>query len=455
LRFLRHTRARQLRGVSAVGEHAVQQLGGRYAIDERQPALARGARQPQHRPILLVEIGLPGHAHAQRIGDPRRELLQTHVRQPYETRAQEGSVPKIRGRIREVAEGREHVLDLVGVEEPQPFVDVRRDASGLEGRLECLMPFSRPEQDADVARPDPPGESRLAIAHRAARDQPIDLGSHPGRALRGVPPRHEPQHRVGRASHVLYRKAIGRLVPERIRPVAGFLDGVEQVVRERQQPGHGPEAPANRPAHRTARSQPLDVERRPCQHGDVRVAKAVDRLLAVADDEDGRRQRRVLFHAHAFAPGLHEAPHELPLRLAGVLELVHEQVVIARLQQVAALREFVHLGEQFERAPERLGKIHHGVRLERPAVLGEGDGKHAPDPVREHDVQVAAESREFCGDAGRERGGALAVTLPRARAVRVARGVSVPARARLAITGEEVIAQLLHEDADVPHDLRA
>ena len=73
------------------------------------------------------------------------------------------------------------------------------------------------------------------------------------------------------------------------------------------------------------------------------MAKPIDGLLAVADDEDRRwRVRR----AFAFAPGVDQQLDELPLEPAGVLELVDEHVVVARLELQPAPRELLLPAEQ-------------------------------------------------------------------------------------------------------------
>ena len=103
-------------------------------------------------------------------------------------------------------------------------------------------------------------------------------------------------------------------------------------------------------------------------HRDVGVAEPVDRLLPVADDED-RRRDRIGGGAEPFAPALTSWRDQLPLRAAGVLELVDEHVAMARFEPQAALGELVHVLEQLHRALEHAGKIEQRVRLERVLVL--------------------------------------------------------------------------------------
>ena len=145
-------------------------------------------------------------------------------------------------------------------------------------------------------------------------------------------------------------------------------------------------------------AQLADLHRGPRQHARVGVAEPVDRLLAVADDEDRGRERLVLLHAEAFAPRLHQVPDQLPLRVAGVLELVDQQVVVARLEQVARARELAALRQQRQRAFERLGKVDDGVLVEHLAILVARDAKQLPHAARQHGVQVAPEGPQVVAE---------------------------------------------------------
>ena len=119
--------------------------------------------------------------------------------------------------------------------------------------------------------------------------------------------------------------------------------------------------------------------RRVLQYCDFGVAKAVDRLLAIAHDED-RRLERVGRCAEAFTPAPDQLRHQFPLRAARVLELVHQHVVVARLEAVAAARELVHLLQQMDRPLEHAGEIEQGVRLQRLLIGRQRHGEDAPAP---------------------------------------------------------------------------
>jgi len=73
-------------------------------------------------------------------------------------------------------------------------------------------------------------------------------------------------------------------------------------------------------------------------------------LLPVTNDED----RRLRDEACTLSPCLHQQRHQLPLLAAGVLELVDQDMVIAALEAVPALRELVHARQQLDRALEHV-----------------------------------------------------------------------------------------------------
>ena len=107
--------------------------------------------------------------------------------------------------------------------------------------------------------------------------------------------------------------------------------------------------------------QPIDEARRFVHDGDVRVAESVDGLLAIADEEDGRHERRAFGDAAALSPRSDQQRDQRPLRPARVLELVEQYVVISPLEPIPAARELVHLREQRQRLRERLGKVEHAM----------------------------------------------------------------------------------------------
>ena len=121
------------------------------------------------------------------------------------------------------------------------------------------------------------------------------------------------------------------------------------------------------------------------ERGRCRSLKPVDRLLLVADDEDGAR-----LHAEIAAAGelLGELAQDRPLRLAGVLRLVEQDVVDAGvelvkhpgrldpLQQRACARDQVVIVEQRAQALLALigGEHPRHQQRQRCAAITNGDG---------------------------------------------------------------------------------
>ncbi len=212
-------------------------------------------------------------------------------------------------------------------------------------------------------------------------------------------------------------KAIGVAVAEAVgsrRRAGPAGDLGEDVVHEREQAGGGAKAHRDGPPGTSAGPQLLHEASRLVQQRHVRVPESVDRLLPVADDEDGRLDGAVP-RAQPLAPAPHEQRHELPLRAVGVLHLVDEHVLVARLQFEAAARELLHLPQQVERAGEHLRVVEHGVLVERAAVLGDGDLEEPAQSAREDDVQVAAEGAQALGHGRRHGLDRRAVPLPGVR----------------------------------------
>ena len=229
------------------------------------------------------------------------------------------------------------------------------------------------------------------------------------------------------------RKPVGVAVPERVAPFGGHRrlgarDLGEKIVHEREDRRMRSKADGDRAPRRAVGPQSFDERRRLIDDRDVGVAEAVDRLLAVADHEDRRRQG-IGGRAEAFAPALHELAHERPLRAARVLEFVDEDVPVARLEAQAALGELVHLLEELDRALENAGEIEERVRLERLLVLAERDGEDSPDAARHHRVQIASERLDRVGDGGRELRGGGAMAAP--GVLRVAVGAGEPGAGEL------------------------
>ncbi len=407
MRFSRAWRRRgpRISAYAVLAKHGVEKLGGSHPIDECQPLRRRSSRLRQRVSVFVPQHLDPGFRVADdRGGEVRRERRHRGVGQPDQTRPQIGGGTQIRRRLREVTENRDGVLNLVGLEEAQTLVDVGLDDAPLERGLELSMAIARAEQDGNVRRPCGPADARRSIANGRAADQAHDLVGHcfGGKAHGAADQQAERglvDGRLGPASRVVVgdhrkRKPVLFSILERIGRSAVLprlrLDGVEDVVDEPEQGRDRAEADGDCVPRIALFPQPAHELRRLIEQGDLGVAECVDRLLAIADDEDGRRQR-IGSGAESFAPVANELRDEVPLRAAGVLKLVDEHVVVSRLELVPAAREFLHLPQQIERTREHAGKIEQRAGVQRALILRHRDREHPPDAARQHDVQIAPE----------------------------------------------------------------
>ena len=240
------------------------------------------------------------------------------------------------------------------------------------------------------------------------------------------------------------RKPSGRAVN------AAARDGAEHVVHERQQRRHRSEADRNRPPRIAFGPQSANERHRFVQHAHVRVAKAVDRLLPIADDEH-RGRERVRRGAQPLAPVAHQLRDQIPLRAAGVLKLVDEHMPIAGLEPKSAVGELVHLLQKLHGAFEDAGEIEQRARLEIALILPQRHREDPPDAARLDHVQIASESAQRFGDGRRDRRGRLAVPPPGVVAVAVSALVAGAGKglvARPAVLRHEVAAQAIDEHSE-------
>ena len=250
------------------------ELGRRQPIDQRA-ATARdaAARQRQHAPVLARRAphgrgGAGGRCSAS--ARPGASAFSACVRQPHEARSQERGGAQVRRRVGQVAQQREHVLDLVGVEEPEALVDVGRDAAPLRARASNSRWLSR-ERNRMAMSPGATGRAHAGLPvadRRAVAEQPRDLV---GRRRRRTPRRSsaddQAERRLG-AGRVRGRPSTGngrrrRSGTRRRDPAPCSIVG-EHVVDERQQRRHRRkllviDARARRRPGRSA----VDVPRRP------------------------------------------------------------------------------------------------------------------------------------------------------------------------------------------------
>ena len=112
----------------------------------------------------------------------------------------------------------------------------------------------------------------------------------------------------------------------------------------------------------------FDERRRILEHRDLGIPKSVDRLLAIADDEDRGRQP-ICRGAEPLAPVSNQLRDEPPLRAARVLKLVHQNVMVPCLESIPAARKLVHLVQEAKCALKHAGKVEQRMRF-KSLVIG-------------------------------------------------------------------------------------
>ena len=228
-----------------------------------------------------------------------------------------------------------------------------------------------PEQEADVLRGDVHGRFAAALRHlpSALAQHPLDERAD-GRRHRlldgggadvsplvglGDGQRHD-RRLTGQRRTIGGERDVGRLERQR---VAGH-DRSERVVHARLDLGDAAEAGVEVQELRAERGQPVaDL----AVDADVRAAEAVDRLLRVADEE-----QRAGPWTRAPPVGLpvvvgREQQEDLRLQRIGVLELVHEDPLEARLKPAPHLRVVAHEVARAEEQIEEVERSAPGLQL--------------------------------------------------------------------------------------------
>ena len=198
-----------------------------------------------------------------------------------------------------------------------------------------------------------------------------------------------------------------------------------------------------------AGSQTADEFGRLVEQRDVGVAESVNRLFTVAHDEN-RRWNGVRGGTEPFAPTPYELRDELPLCATRVLKFVHEDVVVAGLEAVAAAGELVHLFQQVHGTLEEPGEVDQRAGVEGARVFRQGDRKHPPNPARQDDVQVAPEGAERLGHEWSDRRSRFPVPLPidgRRAVARIEGSALETLRAWLAFLRQKIGANAIDERA--------
>ena len=391
------------------------------------------------------------------------------VREPDEARPEKRRCAQIRGGIGQVAQHGYGILDLVGLEEAEPLVDVGRHTAAFERSLELPVALAGTEQDGDVRRLCRANDAGPLVPNGRSIQQAHDFVGHGlgGETNRG--PDDQAERNVvglqtpgsglrlpgsGLLNIGLQRESIELAVPERVGTACLVaFNRAEHIVDEPEQRRHRPEADGQRTPRPSGIAQ-LGAQGgdEPCglvEQGDLGVAKPVNRLLAIADDEDRGRQR-VGRRAQPFAPTSYQLLHQIPLRPARVLKLIDEHVVVPRLQAVSAAGELVHPFQQVDGPFEHARKIEERAGVEGVAVLGGGHRKHPPDAARQHDVQISPEGVDGVGDRrrdGRRRGPMLFPCGLRVAMGRSEHGSGEPLATRFAVLCQKIAAQPIRERA--------
>src|SRR5206468_8797994 len=221
----------------------------------------------------------------------------------------------------------------------------------------------------------------------------------------------------------------------------------KQIVDEGQNGGHRSEADRDRPARMAAWPELSDESGRFVDERDLRVAEPVNRLLAVADDKD-RRREGIVRGPEPFAPARDQLPDQLPLRAARILEFVDEHMAVPRFEPQPRLGKLVEVFQQLERALDEAGKVDQRVVLERALIFGQRDGEDPPHAPREHDIEIAPERTDGAGDGRRDPRRLGPMTPPRIIGIAVLAGkagADESLAARFAVLRHEVRANPIDE----------
>ena len=361
--------------------------------------------------VVRGEVAFGGAGRGESLGEVGRETPQRVVGDADESGPQERRRPQVGFRRREHPDEGHQILDLVGVVEAEALVDVGPDRARRQRALELAMALARTEEHRDVAGAHAPRRVAAAIGDETLVEQAHDLARDAGRTGLDVVADHEAEAwlflEAGDVASRQREPVVGA-VPERDgrrRARLHHADG--EVVGEGEEIGMRSEALRDRLPDGAIAGELVDEGHRFVEQPDVGVPEAIDRLLAIADEEQRRRQGTLVPEAETLAPCLHERRDELPLQAARVLELVHEHVLVAGLEPEPAARELVHLAEQQHGAREHLGEVERVVQHERLQVAAVRQSEDAPDAAREQHVErrlePAAGDHERVGDQGQTR----------------------------------------------------
>ena len=311
-------RPAQLVGIRALGQDRLEELGRRHAIHLSNPRRHVLPRQREHAPVLVAQLG---HL-ARGARRPRRERARRAVARaspaphPRGGRSANAGRPRRGGRRpdwRESESGPSRPSSRRRRRSPDPC---RRTPESRAARARARTRGGWPASGrARRYRPPTPGAARRSSDRaRCPRAGSSRSRRPPGwrRPRDRSPPQCQARTCVPLASvypccpcvvlsvvgSVLSaavvsagrgRKAVALRVGEA--PSARLCDRPSRAkssLTNASSAGTRPEAPGDRASRVARRPQRLNVPRRLLQHGRLGVAEAIDRLLAVADDEDRR-----------------------------------------------------------------------------------------------------------------------------------------------------------------------
>ena len=153
------------------------------------------------------------------------------------------------------------------------------------------MARARAEQDGDVARFHLAGEAGLLVANGLLAQHARNLVGDRVRADHRIVGERQTQRRPVRIPHRIDGETVRFVVLEIVSPPGAAAHLGKQLVDEREQFRHGAKTPRDRSSSTRSRTQPVDEAAGFLENGDLRVAEPIDRLLAIADDEDGGVRR--------------------------------------------------------------------------------------------------------------------------------------------------------------------
>ncbi len=334
-----------------------------------------------------------------------------------------------------------HVQHLGHLRQVERLGQCVRHAARGQRRGHLAQGDAAPREHHHFAGPEAPGAPRIdQRGHRAGRLRRLGrprlllglaprLGQRVPPALGDTATRPLRPRQPGQPPHGAARPDLGGVVPERPERERAVV----RVGRRRQRPEHrvdriddllraapGVVAGQREPVQRTHDEVPRRRE-----HARLGAAEAVDALLRIADEE--QRQRPLPAGTPSGARvGLQPASQHLPLRRAGVLEFVDQQVAQPQIEPLLQPRGVRAVAEQLLRDPLEVVHVdqpafalergvlvqQHPRQQDERAVIDVGPLLRAhllhllqppDDLVAQHAVAQLLARHSFIGEQGRPR----------------------------------------------------